>query len=86
MANARTAVGSGGWDGSGASSSSVYPRPAEIKHAQASRIAATPCPPAAQMEMSPRTGLPVSAFFCQQFRQGRDDPAARGGERVARGQ
>jgi Voltage-dependent anion channel len=30
---------------------------------QASRIAATPWPPAAQMEIRPRTGLPVSAFF-----------------------
>src|SRR5690606_9752321 len=30
---------------------------------QASRIAVTPCPPAAQMEIRPRTGLPVSCFF-----------------------
>src|SRR6185312_5467028 len=31
--------------------------------AQASRIAVTPWPPAAQMEIRPRTGLPVSFFF-----------------------
>ena len=29
----------------------------------ASKIAVTPCPPAAQTEIRPRTGLPVSFFF-----------------------
>ena len=36
--------------------------PVEIS-SQASRMAATPCPPAAQIEIRPRTGLPVSFFF-----------------------
>ena len=37
--------------------------PPSKRLAQASRIAATPWPPAAQIEIRPRTGCPVSAFF-----------------------
>lgn len=38
-----------------------YKAAKEISYA--SRIAVTPCPPAAQTEIRPRTGCPVSAFF-----------------------
>ena len=54
---------------------------------QASRIAATPCPPAAQIEISPRTGLPgLLLLLGELLGQLRDDPPAGRGERVARRQ
>ena len=59
--------------------------PGEIS-SQASRIAATPWPPAAQIEIRPRTGPPVSLLLGELLGQLRDDPPAGRGERVARGQ
>ena len=54
---------------------------------QASRMAVTPCPPAAQTEIRPRTGCPVSRLLLGELLgQLGDDPAAGRRERMPRGQ